>query len=108
MPGAWVIGDSPHSDIAGGNILGLRSVWVTDGRAWPQDSYQPTYIADDVASAINHAIRTSGQRATIPGQGWRFVDVGELVVRRRRRQHARVRAGGCSDGLTLVSAGTWV
>ncbi|MFC4469943.1 HAD family hydrolase [Streptomyces xiangluensis] len=60
LPGAWIIGDSPHADIAGANTLGLRSVWVTDGRAWSQDSYRPTHVADDVASAINHAIRTSG------------------------------------------------
>ncbi|MFI7015554.1 HAD family hydrolase [Streptomyces sp. NPDC050164] len=60
LPGAWVIGDSPHADIAGANTLGLRSVWVTDGRVWTEDSYRPTHIADDVASAINHAISTSG------------------------------------------------
>ncbi|MGW0845717.1 HAD family hydrolase [Streptomyces sp. NPDC002787] len=60
LPGSWVIGDSPSADIAGAHTLGLRSVWVTDGRAWTQDSYQPTHIAEDVASAINHAIRTSG------------------------------------------------
>jgi putative hydrolase of the HAD superfamily len=54
--GAWVIGDSPHADIAGASTLGLPSVWVTDGRAWAQDSYQPTHISDDVASAINLAI----------------------------------------------------
>ncbi|WP_217554592.1 HAD family hydrolase [Streptomyces sp. GbtcB6] len=59
LPGAWVIGDSPHADMAAAHTLGLRSVWVTDGRAWIQDSYQPTHIAEDVASAINHAIRTS-------------------------------------------------
>ncbi|MFD5952007.1 HAD family hydrolase [Streptomyces collinus] len=51
---------SPHADIAGAHTLGLRSVWVADGRAWTQDSYQPTYIAEDVASAINHAIKASG------------------------------------------------
>ncbi|WP_328336362.1 HAD family hydrolase [Streptomyces violaceus] len=60
LPGAWVIGDSPHADIAGAHTLGLRSVWVTGGRAWTQDSYRPTHVADDVASAINHTIRTSG------------------------------------------------
>ncbi|MEW2161094.1 HAD family hydrolase [Streptomyces sp. NPDC007189] len=60
LPGAWVIGDSPHADIAGASTLGLRSVWVTDGRAWTQDSYQPTHVADDVASAINYVISTSG------------------------------------------------
>ncbi|MEU6184302.1 HAD family hydrolase [Streptomyces coeruleorubidus] len=59
LPGAWVIGDSPHADIAGASTLGLRSVWVTDGRVWTEDSYRPTHIADDVASAINHAISTS-------------------------------------------------
>ncbi|KOU76198.1 hydrolase [Streptomyces sp. MMG1533] len=56
LSGAWVIGDSPHADIAGANALGLRSVWVSDGRPWTQDSYQPTHVADDVASAINHVV----------------------------------------------------
>ncbi|MFF1593166.1 HAD family hydrolase [Streptomyces sp. NPDC058286] len=60
LPGAWVIGDSPHADIAGAEALGLRSVWVTDGRPWSQDSYQPTHVAKDVASAISHALRNQG------------------------------------------------
>lgn len=57
---AWMIGDSPHADIAGAHALGLRSVWVTDGRPWDQDSYRPTHMAPDVASAIDHVISTSG------------------------------------------------
>ncbi|WP_406319397.1 HAD family hydrolase [Streptomyces sp. NBC_00118] len=57
LPGAWVIGDSPHADIAGAEALGLRNVWVTDGSPWPQNSYQPTHIAQDVATAISHAMR---------------------------------------------------
>jgi putative hydrolase of the HAD superfamily len=56
LPGAWVIGDSPHADIAGADTLGLRSVWVSDGRVWTEDSYRPTHVADDVASAIDHVI----------------------------------------------------
>jgi putative hydrolase of the HAD superfamily len=56
LTGAWVIGDSPHADMAGADALGLRSVWVTDGRGWTDDSYQPTHVAQDVASAIDHAI----------------------------------------------------
>jgi putative hydrolase of the HAD superfamily len=56
LSGAWVVGDSPHADIAGAKALGLRSVWVTDGQPWTQDSYQPTHVADDVASAIQHVI----------------------------------------------------
>ncbi|OAH13026.1 HAD family hydrolase [Streptomyces jeddahensis] len=53
LPGAWVIGDSPHADIAGANALGLRSVWVSDGRSWTQPRYRPTLVADDVGSAID-------------------------------------------------------
>ncbi|WP_177000855.1 HAD family hydrolase [Streptomyces sp. cf386] len=55
---AWIIGDSPQADIAGANALGLRSVWVADGRPWTQDSYRPTHTAHDVASAIHLAIGT--------------------------------------------------
>ncbi|MCX4851243.1 HAD family hydrolase [Streptomyces sp. NBC_00893] len=60
LAGAWVIGDSPRADIAGAEVLGLRSVWVTDGQPWSQDSYRPTHIARDVASAISHAMRKQG------------------------------------------------
>lgn len=56
LTGAWVIGDSPHADIAGADALGLRSVWVTNGRDWAQDSYRPTLVAHDAASAIGHAV----------------------------------------------------
>ncbi|WP_200308651.1 HAD family hydrolase [Streptomyces adelaidensis] len=59
LPGAWVIGDSPHADIAGADALGLRSVWVTNGRTWTEDSHRPTHITDDVASAIDHAIHAT-------------------------------------------------
>ncbi|MFF2923877.1 HAD family hydrolase [Streptomyces celluloflavus] len=58
LPGAWVIGDSPHADIAGADALGLRSVWVTDGRPWTQDSYRPTRVAHAAAAAIHRAIST--------------------------------------------------
>ncbi|MDX2820388.1 HAD family hydrolase [Streptomyces ipomoeae] len=59
LSGAWVIGDSPHADIAGANALSLRSVWVSDGRPWLQDSYWPTHVAGDVSSAINFVISTT-------------------------------------------------
>jgi putative hydrolase of the HAD superfamily len=58
LTGAWVIGDSPHADIAGADALGLPSVWVSNGRPWAQASYQPTHVAEDVASAINCATGT--------------------------------------------------
>ncbi|MET9761952.1 HAD family hydrolase [Streptomyces sp. NPDC006372] len=56
LAGAWVIGDSPHADIAGANALGLRSVWVSNRQPWAQDSYQPTHVAEDVATAIDYVI----------------------------------------------------
>ncbi|MER0448898.1 HAD-IA family hydrolase [Streptomyces sp. Edi4] len=59
LAGAWVIGDSPHADIAGAHALGLRSAWVTDGRVWAQDAYRSTHVARDVAAAIRHAITAS-------------------------------------------------
>jgi putative hydrolase of the HAD superfamily len=60
LVGAWMIGDSPHADIAGANTLGLRSVWVSAGRPWTQDSYRPTHVAEDVAAAINCVINAPG------------------------------------------------
>ncbi|MER5640024.1 HAD family hydrolase [Kitasatospora sp. NPDC002227] len=59
LTGAWVIGDSPHAEIAGANALGLRSVWVSNGRPWAQASYRPTQVAEDVTVAINQVISTS-------------------------------------------------
>ncbi|MFF4399636.1 HAD family hydrolase [Streptomyces sp. NPDC001480] len=56
LTGAWVVGDSPHADVAGANALGLRSVWVSNGRPWPQVTYRPTHVAGDVATAIDRVI----------------------------------------------------
>jgi putative hydrolase of the HAD superfamily len=56
LHGAWMIGDSPHADIAGADALGLPSVWVSNGKQWPRVSYQPTYVADGVATAIDHVL----------------------------------------------------
>ncbi|WP_285551950.1 HAD family hydrolase [Actinoplanes regularis] len=53
---AWVIGDSAEADIAGAVALGLNSVWVSNGRTWSQDAYQPTEITGDVATAIRRII----------------------------------------------------
>jgi putative hydrolase of the HAD superfamily len=61
LTGGWVIGDSLHAGNAGAKALGLRRVWVTDGRPWTQASYQPTHVAAYVASAINHAISAAGE-----------------------------------------------
>ncbi|WP_309505323.1 HAD family hydrolase [Streptomyces sp. KM273126] len=66
LTGAWVIGDSPHADVAGANALGLRSVWVSNGQPWAQDSYQSTHVAENVATAIAYVISAAGKGTTDP------------------------------------------
>lgn len=66
LTGAWVIGDSPHADIAGADALGLRSAWVANGRAWNEASYRPTHVAADITSAMDHVISTTN-RSDQPG-----------------------------------------
>lgn len=63
LPGAWVIGDAPHADIAGADALGLHSVWVAHGRAWNETAYRPTHIAADITSAIDYVIGTTNRPA---------------------------------------------
>ncbi len=60
LAGAWIIGDSAHADIVGADALGLRSIWVSNGRTWDQDSYRPTRIAEDFVTAIDSLISTAG------------------------------------------------
>jgi putative hydrolase of the HAD superfamily len=52
LDGAWMIGDSPHADIAGACALGLTSVWVSGGRPWTETVYRPTHTAADVVTAL--------------------------------------------------------
>ncbi|WOX15833.1 HAD family hydrolase [Streptomyces sp. N50] len=53
---SWVVGDSAHADIRGAAGIGVRSVWVSNGRAWTEPVFRPTHIAVDAASAIHHVI----------------------------------------------------
>jgi putative hydrolase of the HAD superfamily len=58
LEGAWMIGDSPHADIAGAAGIRVSTVWVSAGRPWPDLPYRPTQTAEDVATAIE--LRTTG------------------------------------------------
>lgn len=52
-----MIGDSPHADIGGANGLDdVRSVWVSGGRPWTDETHRPTHITDDAASALDHVV----------------------------------------------------
>ncbi|KUL32141.1 HAD hydrolase-like protein [Streptomyces regalis] len=54
LPGAWVIGDSPHADIGGATGIGAHSVWVSGSRPSTETAYRPTHTTDDAASAVNY------------------------------------------------------
>jgi putative hydrolase of the HAD superfamily len=56
LDGAWMIGDSPHHDIAGAHLSALRSIWITTTTPWTEPGYHPTHITTDVASAIRYAL----------------------------------------------------
>jgi putative hydrolase of the HAD superfamily len=54
LEGAWMIGDNPETDIGGAHRLGLRTVWMHLGRAWPHTlSYRPHYEADTFSDAVD-------------------------------------------------------
>lgn len=56
--GAWMVGDSPESDIAGANAVGMPSVWLHRGRRWTEPRFSPTITADSpiaaLAAVLNH------------------------------------------------------
>ena len=49
---AWMVGDSVEADIGGARACGLRSVWISRGRGWPEPSYRPDAVAESIASAV--------------------------------------------------------
>ncbi len=52
LRGAWLIGDSPESDIGGAATLGVRSVWLHRGRRWTEPRFAPTVTADNAIAAL--------------------------------------------------------
>jgi putative hydrolase of the HAD superfamily len=51
LDGAWMIGDSPQTDIAGGAGLGMKTVWIHGDRDWPLMDLRPDFVAADFAEA---------------------------------------------------------
>jgi putative hydrolase of the HAD superfamily len=60
LDGAWMVGDNPEADIAGGVALGLKTVWLARGRTWAEQDYAPTAVADSLTAALR--IVSSGVR----------------------------------------------
>jgi putative hydrolase of the HAD superfamily len=55
--GGWMVGDCPARDVAGGQNVGLRTIWMRRGRTWDPDARAPDAIVDEVAGAV--AVLTS-------------------------------------------------
>ncbi|HEY9484280.1 MAG TPA: HAD family hydrolase [Micromonosporaceae bacterium] len=57
---AWMIGDSPNSDIGGAMALGIRSVWIHRGRRWTEPRFSPTVTADGPITALSAVLANGG------------------------------------------------
>jgi FMN phosphatase YigB (HAD superfamily) len=53
-----MIGDNPQADISGARGAGLRTVWLSRGRTWLIDDFEPDYQAADPAAAIQHVLNS--------------------------------------------------
>lgn len=45
LPDGWMIGDNPQADIAAARAVGLRTVWLSRGRAWPIADFVPDQLS---------------------------------------------------------------
>ncbi|MFD5723201.1 HAD family hydrolase [Streptomyces sp. NPDC127036] len=50
--GGWMVGDNPETDMAGATAVGLRTVWVANGRAWANGLREPDVMAPGIVEAI--------------------------------------------------------
>jgi putative hydrolase of the HAD superfamily len=53
LGGAWVVGDSPESDIGGAAAMGLPSVWLHRGRDWTDKRFAPTKVVGNVIQGLS-------------------------------------------------------
>ncbi len=54
LAGAWMIGDHPHNDIGGARAVGARTVWIPNGRRWPEElPFSPDAEATTFAQAVD-------------------------------------------------------
>ncbi|MEV6348642.1 HAD family hydrolase [Actinoplanes sp. NPDC051851] len=58
LAGAWVVGDSPESDIGGAAAMGLPSVWLHRGREWSDNRFAPTRVVGNVIQGLSAIMAT--------------------------------------------------
>ncbi|OKH97599.1 hypothetical protein AMK13_38150 [Streptomyces sp. CB02056] len=54
--GGWMIGDNADLDVTGGRTAGLRTIWISHGRNWP-DGAEPDFVAWTAIEAFAHVVR---------------------------------------------------
>nr|WP_202527706.1 HAD family hydrolase [Streptomyces sp. SID5770] len=60
--GGWMVGDKPGTDMEGGRVAGLRTLWVSDERQWPEGIPRPDATVPDALEAVGHLIRWGRSR----------------------------------------------
>jgi putative hydrolase of the HAD superfamily len=53
LDGAWMIGDSGHTDIAGAANASMGSVWLHRNRPWDGTGFSPTHQAASMQEAVD-------------------------------------------------------
>jgi putative hydrolase of the HAD superfamily len=54
LHGSWMIGDNPVADIGGAWRCGAQTIWIRNGRQWPEHlGYRPTLEADTFQEAVD-------------------------------------------------------
>jgi FMN phosphatase YigB (HAD superfamily) len=50
--GVWMVGDAGHADVAAGCAAGVRTAWVSHGRAWDGPGNRPDVVGSTTREAI--------------------------------------------------------
>jgi len=56
-----MVGDSPLADIGGARDMGFRTIWMSRGRRWDVDGFQPDAAVATVAEAVDLILGTTTQ-----------------------------------------------
>ncbi len=56
----WMVGDSVSADIVGGHSCGLRTVWMSRGRAWDPADLAPDAVAATIPQAVDLILEDTG------------------------------------------------
>ncbi|MGK5543374.1 HAD family hydrolase [Streptomyces sp. URMC 127] len=67
LAAGWFCGDSPEADVIGGQLAGLRTLWIRRGRSWPASLPPPDRTADDITQALQYLLDLAADWPVPPG-----------------------------------------